>query len=113
MAASAAFCTNCSGIALTDSPTEPFHCPRCGHDQHQPLTPGMVAATRDLAEWTGEMLCDNATGLTCGEAELFCAFFREFGHPGVADQLLELHAEGDDEGDDHGIGADGKVFTRS
>ncbi|MFJ9521253.1 hypothetical protein ACIRPK_23760 [Kitasatospora sp. NPDC101801] len=73
----------------------------------------MVAATRDIAEHTSEMLCDNATALTCNEAVIFGAFFSEFGYPGVADQLLELHAEGDDEGDDHGIGADGKVFTRT
>ncbi|MFG2847454.1 hypothetical protein ACGF12_30440 [Kitasatospora sp. NPDC048296] len=118
MAAAAAYCTQCCAVVAVDGPTEPFHCPHCGGTDHTIITAAQVGAAQELADAIGDgyLLYDvsgSSAGLTCSEAEVFCGFLRAYGRPSTADGLLLDHAEHDDEGDSHGIDAEGKVFTRA
>ena len=54
----------------------------------------------------GECWLDQATAFTCSEAEAIAELFRAYGREGFADHFIEVHAEGDEEGDDHYTGDD-------
>ncbi|MET9402654.1 hypothetical protein [Kitasatospora sp. NPDC002965] len=116
--ANAAYCGQCCAVVTVDGSTESFHCPHCGSAEHTVITAEQVGAAQELADAIGDgyLLLDvssSSAGLTCGEAETFSAFLHAYGRSGTAAALLEDHAGHDDEGDSHGIDAEGKVFTRA
>ena len=64
---------------------------------------GLEAALEEFVEVFGDgyAVSDIATALTCREADALASLLREVGKPDAADSLIESHAEGDDEGDEH------------
>ena len=62
----------------------------------------------NFAEVWGDpyLLDDIGTSLSCTEAEALAALLRELGKDGSAVSLIDAHAEGDDEGDEHFRGYD-------
>lgn len=54
-----------------------------------------------VAELSVEVWFDQARAFTCTEADAVARFLDTWHRPGVGDEFLILHAEGDDEGDDH------------
>ena len=64
---------------------------------------GLDAALEEFAQvWSDPYLYDDiGTALACREADALASVLRELGKPDAADALIEAHAEGDDEGDDH------------
>lgn len=52
-----------------------------------------------------EALCETATSFNCREAEMIAGWYRRTrGGEAAAAELIEFHAKGDDEGDEHYLG---------
>lgn len=52
----------------------------------------------------GHQASDLAQKLTCGELDALAELFRENGRDDIADQWIESHAPGDEQGDSHFAG---------
>lgn len=60
------------------------------------------AVTRFTAVFShGDLAGDLAASLNCVEADALAGMLRALGEPATADMWIEVHAEGDDEGDAH------------
>ncbi|MFD8597730.1 hypothetical protein ACFV1L_22270 [Kitasatospora sp. NPDC059646] len=108
------YCSNCYAITPSDGPTTAPLCALCGHTEMGTVTRDWIASAIQLAKGLSDGYClyDTATSFTCGEAEMFAEFMADFGCKGVAETFLKEHAEGDDEGDTHGIDEEGNLFRR-
>jgi len=66
----------------------------------------LTAAEKFVESWADSELAatlirDYDCYLGCEEAETFAGLFRAFGHPGIADAIIEDHSEHDEPESDH------------
>lgn len=62
----------------------------------------IVAAAVELnATWSQCCTWEMAESFTCGEIEALAGLLRAVGLGELADSMIDSHADGDDEGDDH------------
>ena len=61
----------------------------------------ILRAVEALLRLDAQTFFDQATGFTCTEIEAVADLYRANGDDYTADAIIEAHAEGDDEGDDH------------
>lgn len=63
------------------------------------------AITRFTGTWSATDLAgDVAASLSCEEVDALAGLLRALGEPAAADCWIDMHAEGDDEGDRHHTG---------
>lgn len=61
----------------------------------------ILQAAQDVAEQVAEAFSEKATAFTCSEIEVLAELMRAVGKEDYADNIIDSHAEGDDEGDAH------------
>jgi len=69
------------------------------YDRSDPT--GIIDAAQDVLANLQDAMLDNAERFSCNEIEHYADLYRAFGLDNQAIQLIDTHAAGDDEGDDH------------